>query len=231
MVGFPAKLEKLENETDDKKNKKAIEAEKKGDKTGKNQEHMKKVDTSVDDILSGKASIPTIPEGFEKWFDDLTVDELKKLLKNRKRRRKILRKFRAGNNHEWYKVSQAVKLKEWGVTFDEIRNRAVTAINKDDIDELWFVNIEVPEKDKKKNGVKTISGRHSAGRGSTHSQEENSASTLAHLELDRLFEESNSKEEYLIKLNKWADEHIELRPKEGEAVKGRKALPPCIRLP
>ncbi|MDE6232082.1 MAG: hypothetical protein K2M60_01865, partial [Lachnospiraceae bacterium] len=140
--------------------------EKEGDKTGQNQKPKKKANPSAKDIIKGKAKFPTKETGFDEWFNDLTVEEINRLAKYKKLRKKIKDNLRAGNNHEWFKVSQFKKAKEWGVTSQEIKYLAVTPINRDEDDDLWFVDIEVPKNKQKGKlkGKESIDGRHTDGK-------------------------------------------------------------------
>ena len=217
--------------------------ERKDDSTGVS-EAKSKANPSAADILSGKAKVPTKSKEFDEWFDDLTIEELDKLWDDSKSKKTIKDKLRAGNNHEWYKVSQANKAKRWGLTTQEIKYSAVTKINQKEANDLWFLDIKVPEETKENNnelrGKDRISGRHGDGKKgekSTHTSEENSASAFAHKELDDLFGECKTKEEYLQKLNKWADAHLALTKKDkgiddtkNIVKKGRDVLPESIKL-
>lgn len=199
---------------------------------------MSKAKPSTDEVLQGE-KIPS-DEAFEKWFDDLTIEELDRLWKYKKVKDKITTNLRAGNNHEWYLVSNADIAKKWGVTAKEIKQKAVTEVNTEKGHDLWFIDIEVP-KGKKFAKEGTINGRHGDGgknkdTASEHSSKENSASTRAHMELAKLMEESKTKEEYLQKLNKWADKHLvsvkkdsDRNKKENIVARRRKVLPDILQ--
>ncbi|WP_460750507.1 hypothetical protein [Marinomonas epiphytica] len=66
--------------------------------------------------------MPTSKKGFDKWFDDLSPQELDTLWSDKKIRTQIERQIRnPGNLHEWCMVCRAPDFKEWGVSMDEIK--------------------------------------------------------------------------------------------------------------
>ncbi|NFI51837.1 hypothetical protein FDA52_02390 [Clostridium botulinum] len=162
---------------------------------------------SVESIINGEVKVPTNRQGFDEWFDSLTSDECNQLWECPSIKKIIKDRLRDGNNHEWYKVSNANVAKEWGLTTQEIKYDAVTEINTNNSNDLWFVDIEGGEGN-------IISGRHGDGKKaveSTHTTLENSASSYAHKELDNLFNTSGNNDDYLRSLNEWADSHLNSR--------------------
>ena len=189
--------------------------------------------STVESIINGEAKVPTNKQGFDQWFDSLTPDECNQLWADPAIKKTIKDRLRDGNNHEWYKVSNANTSKRWGLTAEEIKYDAVTEINTNNSNDLWFVDIQDGDGN-------IISGRHGDGLKaleSTHTSVENSASSYAHKELDNLFDTSANKSDYLRLLNEWADNHLISTVKdagysnEGNIVAtGRDVLPDCIRL-
>ncbi len=189
---------------------------------------------SVESIINGEAKVPTNRQGFDEWFDSLTSNECNQLWECPSIKKIIKDRLRDGNNHEWYKVSNANVAKEWGLTTQEIKYDAVTEINTNNSNDLWFVDIEGGEGN-------IISGRHGDGKkaiDSTHTTLENSASSYAHKELDNLFNANGNNDDYLRSLNEWADSHLISTIKDGGysneeniVARGRDVLPECIRLP
>ncbi|WP_252227835.1 MULTISPECIES: hypothetical protein [Clostridium] len=183
---------------------------------------------SVESIINGEVKVPTNRQGFDEWFDSLTSDECNQLWECPSIKKIIKDRLRDGNNHEWYKA------KEWGLTTQEIKYDAVTEINTNNSNDLWFVDIEGGEGN-------IISGRHGDGKkavDSTNTTLENSASSYAHKELDNLFNTSGNNDDYLRSLNEWADSHLISAIKdagysdaENIVAIGRDVLPDCIRLP
>ncbi len=68
-----------------------------------------------------KSGVPRIKENFAQWFNDLTPDQLDRLLQNKKIARDIGRRIRyPGKMHEWSKVSQVSTFKRWGMSMEDI---------------------------------------------------------------------------------------------------------------
>jgi hypothetical protein len=128
-------------------------------------------------------------EGFATWFDSLTRDEFENYWLDKSARNVIERRIRhPGGYHEWLKVSQVLKLKEWGVPFSKIQTaRTLT---------------------KQTSGVNFKHGVEGSG--------------TMHKQLDEMFESSTSFDEFLEKLNRWAD---------VELTKGRQDLPVELQRP
>ncbi|HEX4143200.1 MAG TPA: hypothetical protein VHY91_06595 [Pirellulales bacterium] len=61
------------------------------------------------------------PKAFRRWFDELTPDEFQTVWKNPKLRQAVEDGLRwPGGQHEWLMVGRTPKLKEWGLTADQI---------------------------------------------------------------------------------------------------------------
>ncbi|UYZ34373.1 hypothetical protein OD350_19190 [Clostridium beijerinckii] len=162
-------------------------------------------DQKVMDIISkstkGSNIIPT-GEEFKKWFDSMSKEDFKIIFENSEVKKLVKARFRAGEVHEWYKVSKADLYKEWEMKANEIFS-AVTPT-----EDIRFYKIET------KNGI--LDGKHGT--------ETASVSGMAHREIDKLLESSDSKVSYSQKLINWADEHFGVI-KDGKLVKGSAALP------
>lgn len=85
--------------------------------------------------------------------------------------------------------------------------------------------------------IEHSNGDVSSGFHGQDSRENNiKASTFAHMKLIEMMQESRTLEEYKIKLNEWADEHLALAENGGEnnaikiLVEGRDALPEGLRI-
>ncbi len=79
-----------------------------------------KVARSIDEILvNGK--IPTVKKGFNKWYDELTLEEFDKVWGNKELRETIEDRIRyPASYHEWCMVCESRQFKEWKVSMDEI---------------------------------------------------------------------------------------------------------------
>ncbi|MBU2712864.1 hypothetical protein [Zooshikella harenae] len=65
--------------------------------------------------------IPTVRQGFNEWFDDLSIDELRVIISDPKRYDAIADRIRnGGSKHEWLMVREMEKVKSWGVPMDEV---------------------------------------------------------------------------------------------------------------
>lgn len=135
------------------------------------------------------------PADFIKWFDSLTLaqfqqfwnDKGDKKTKTKGARQRIKEEIRKpGGLHEWLKCSQMEKLKEWGVSMALIKSTAEPTLM---VEGMRFQH--------------TSEG----GRGSY-------GSTAMHKQLDRMFESSNSFDEFKTKFNDWADKAL-LNGREG----------------
>ncbi|EOL45077.1 T7SS effector LXG polymorphic toxin [Enterococcus caccae] len=106
-----------------------MEAFSKGD--GFADDVVKKVSEAADDI-----KIPSVRNNeFNKWFDNLTSEQLEKLWKNTELRKKIEDRIRRpGGYHEWHLVSRTPTFKKWGVSMDDIKE--LRTLTKD----VEFVN-------------------------------------------------------------------------------------------
>ena len=143
-------------------------------------------------------------DNFNTWFDSLTVDQLKILMTDNKVKERITQKLRLGDRHEWLMVSNAVISKSWGLSAYDIQ----TLTNY--TSEVYFLNV------KNKAGAER-SGFHTG----------TSGSILAHMGpegIDKMMKTSSSLNEFKLKLNIWADEHLVLATSVG-IFKGRKMLP------
>lgn len=140
--------------------------------------------------LLGLEIPPAGSKEFVVWFDQLSFTDFMKYWQDIKTekligaREIIERNIRhPGGLHEWLKVSQTPKLKQWGVSMETIRDaRTPTA--------------------------------EMAKKGFPH------GSQLLHREIDALFASTSSYEDFLAKLNKWADVRL---------TKGRLDLPPVLQ--
>lgn len=120
---------------------------------------------------------------FIKQFDDLSYEEFKIIYDDKQYKKQLGRKIRGGNKaHEWLKVSQIDKFKQWGISMKTILECVTPTKGVD------FIN---------PNG-------HHPSKGIPN----NYASQQNHKDLDKLIEESNSCEDYLQKLNIWAKDHL-----------------------
>ena len=88
-----------------------------------------------------------------------------------------------GGRHEWLKVNQAPKLKEWGVSMKTIHEARTPTMEM-------------------------------AKKGFPH------GSWTLHNQLDELFDSAKTYDDFLIKLNNWADQRL---------TKGRLDLPPILQ--
>lgn len=142
--------------------------------------------------------------GFEPIFYITHPNEEPKKVKNAIQNR--LRN--GGGKHEWLAVSKAPVWKDWCSVYDVLNGTTNTkSIN--------FLNI------KKADGT-IASGPH----GCTSK----GVSDAAHKELFNIIESSKDFEDYKAKLNKWADNHLELVDSDGNVIKkGAEALPSNLR--
>ncbi|WP_435237804.1 RHS repeat-associated core domain-containing protein [Psychromonas sp. PT13] len=83
-----------------------------------------KIITGLEDVIFSdkiKSGIPGINEGFAKWFNDLSDDQLSRILKNPTLKKGLEERIRyPGKMHEWLKVSQIQTFKRWGVKMEDI---------------------------------------------------------------------------------------------------------------
>jgi len=84
-------------------------------------------------------SVPSVRNGaFNRWFDDLTPDELDSLWKDTAIRDTIEDRIRQpGGLHEWYMVSRAPTFKRWGVTMDEIKDLRTKTSDTGGVNPPW----------------------------------------------------------------------------------------------
>jgi filamentous hemagglutinin len=76
---------------------------------------------SLEELLPG-GKIPSGQVEFAKWYDGLTYAELEEILSNAKFKDVIGDRVRApGGFHEWLKVQQLLKFKEWNIPMSEIQ--------------------------------------------------------------------------------------------------------------
>ncbi len=132
---------------------------------------------TVDQILvNGK--IPTVRKGFNKWFDELTPEELKSIISDPKMYDTIAQRFRnGGGKHEWLMVREMQKVKEWGVPMNEIHR--FTSKTTD----LKWIN---PNTGKPGAHTVIVDGVKQTGPGSKS----------MHLELQNMIKESNNLDDF-----------------------------------
>ncbi|TXK74428.1 hypothetical protein FT986_11445 [Mesonia sp. K4-1] len=74
-------------------------------------------------------------KNFNKWFDELSVEEFDIVWKNEKLKNKVKSRIRhPGGLHEWLMVSRANVFKNWGITANKIK------ILRTEIDKVIFKN-------------------------------------------------------------------------------------------
>ncbi len=80
--------------------------------------------------------IPSVRNNeFNKWFDNLSVDEFEEMWSVPQLRSKIEDRIRRpGGYHEWHLVARTPKFKQWGVTMDDIKE--MRSLTKD----VEFIN-------------------------------------------------------------------------------------------
>ena len=138
--------------------------------------------------ITGSPNIPTNNTGFRNWFDSLSEIQMKGLYGHQKTKDIIKDRLRGdGGTHEWNMVANADNWKVDGLTAADIMDNGTPT------EGLMFNNILNP-----KTG-EYISGPH------TKSQ----AGTYGHMELEQLYKNSTSYSDYVDKVRKWADVHIE----------------------
>ena len=167
-------------------------------------------DPNVMDIIS-RTTDGRIPgkEDFPQWFEGLSKQDVTTLYSDKKVKNAIQNRLRnGGGKHEWLAVSKAPVWKDWCSVYDVLNGTTNTkSIN--------FLNI------KKADGT-IASGPH----GCTSK----GVSDAAHKELFNIIESSKDFEDYKAKLNKWADNHLELVDSDGNVIKkGAEALPSNLR--
>ena len=167
-------------------------------------------DPNVMDIIS-RTTDGRIPgkEDFPQWFEGLSKQDVTTLYSDKKVKNAIQNRLRnGGGKHEWLAVSKAPVWKDWCSVYDVLNGTTNTkSIN--------FLNI------KKADGT-IASGPH----GCTLK----GVSDAAHKELFNIIESSKDFEDYKAKLNKWADNHLELVDSDGNVIKkGAEALPSNLR--
>ena len=74
-------------------------------------------------IVPNLTEVPSVRGGaFQKWFNELSPDELKIVLSDPKLKAAVEARLRSpGRFHEWLPVSRALKFKEWGITAEQIQ--------------------------------------------------------------------------------------------------------------
>ena len=166
-------------------------------------EILTRTTAGLDGATVGK--VPRKASTFDSWFDALTIDELKVLMTDTKVRTNITSMLRGdGYKHEFLMVSNAVIAKSWGLTAKDIKTMTTGTEN------TYFLNVTASNGD-------IVSGFHTGTR----------ASTAAHMGPDgisQLMKQSSSFEEFKMKLNIWAEEHLVAVYRTG-FVRGHKALP------
>ena len=125
--------------------------------------------------------IPTESSSFKKWFDEVDLNELDRVYRIPEARDYIKGKLRhGGGDHEWLLVSRGNRSRSWGLGYDEITT--LTTPTKS----TWFLG----------------------AKGARHAHDRTSVSKLAHDELGRLMDDSQSYAEYLTKLRTWATTNL-----------------------
>lgn len=138
--------------------------------------------------VTGSPNIPTVKAGFPEWFDNLSSTQLTELYGTQSVKDIIKDKLRGGKgNHEWNMVAYADVFKNNGLTAADIMNNGTPTKG------LVFKDIWNPKTQK------YISGAHTG----------TSAGRYAHMELEELLKSSKTYGEYVEKVRKWADKHIE----------------------
>ncbi|WP_163834199.1 LysM peptidoglycan-binding domain-containing protein [Spartinivicinus ruber] len=75
---------------------------------------------SLNELLPN-GRIPTVRQGFNEWFDGLSVEELRLITSDTKRYDDVADRIRnGGSKHEWLMVREMEKVKSWGVPMDEV---------------------------------------------------------------------------------------------------------------
>ncbi|OZG70288.1 hypothetical protein BTA51_26570 [Hahella sp. CCB-MM4] len=81
--------------------------------------HLGTTRSRDDLLLNGK--IPGLNEGFSKWFDSLSLAELRLLIADRKLYDSIADRIRNGGaKHEWLMVCEMERIKAWNVSMEEV---------------------------------------------------------------------------------------------------------------
>ncbi|KZL13051.1 hypothetical protein [Pseudovibrio sp. Ad37] len=159
-----------DNDAEDKKNKKS---------------------RSIEELLpDGK--VPTLTKGFEKWFDELSPDELDKLWAIPKHHRAIKRQMlNGGEKHEWLKRSQLPKLKRLGFSAAEVMD--------------WTSPTKLTEgpDPTRQPGERWRHSKEGGGRGS------GVGSKKMHESLDEIIETAESRQELLRRLGYWANSWLD----------------------
>ena len=72
--------------------------------------------------------IPSVKNNeFNKWFDNVSVDEFEEMWSSPQLRSKIEDRIRRpGGYHEWHLVARTPKFKQWGVSMDDIKEDETT---------------------------------------------------------------------------------------------------------
>lgn len=122
---------------------------------------------------------------FCSWFNNISDDDFDLIWSDPSIKGAISRQLRAGGEHEWLKISQTPKLRRMGANAEDIFDVTTPT------DKVNFLNI----------GPDHENGSHHSSR----------ASTLAHMELDDMIEDSDTLDDYYAKVRKWAvdDGHLE----------------------
>ncbi|PZO75705.1 MAG: hypothetical protein DI629_16775 [Mesorhizobium amorphae] len=91
------------------------------------------------DELAPNGKVPGTANGeFQRWFDDLSPDELDALWANDDIRKQIERRIRApGGLHEWFATSRAPTFKRWGVPMSEIQDLRTATSTTGGINPDW----------------------------------------------------------------------------------------------
>lgn len=85
-----------------------------------------------------KSGVPGIKEGFAKWFDDLTPEQLSRIMKNPSMKKAMEDRIRHPTTyHEWFKVSKVETFKRWGVSMQDIWKLRTKTKDIDGINPPW----------------------------------------------------------------------------------------------
>ena len=159
------------------------------------------------------SQIPGTSNGFDSWYNGLSDSDVAILYQDGQVADKIKDRLRGdGGVHEWFMVAEAPKTKSWGVTAEDVKSAT------SNIASIRFLNIET-----KKFGVR--SGAH----GNKNGTIEASVSSTAHLQIQKMIQDSDNAEDFIKKLRIWSDKHLEITTIDGEVIKGSDGLPEFLK--